>query len=343
MAPAGVACGSWYVVDSETSGAIEWPGCFSGERGSSVSARSEKPHVPAPSLWPVGFAIGIVCLLLGLVIGSWIIVAVGAALAVAFGYLWVRDVTRDMRPVEAPAPGTVVAPTAPADAPAAVTEEPPTYSRSIFLEGATLGLGGVIGGLVTLPVLGFAVLPAFESHKTKDVDLGPLSGFAETKWIVATFLEDPSQGEVSRKTAFIRNNGLTSVAGKQEPSFTIIYSRCAHLGCPIQPNGLVADNKKTEYKGTTLIPASPSGFGCPCHGGQYDTEGNRIAGPPVRSLDRFAYSIVNDHLVLGTLYSVGNVEGTGADAKISRYTSASPGVHVDGIERWLYPIPVPGR
>ena len=32
----------------------------------------------------------------------------------------------------------------------------------------------------------------------------------------------------------------------------------------------------------------PAGFGCPCHGGAYDTEGNRTAGPPVRSLDRFA-------------------------------------------------------
>ena len=63
----------------------------------------------------------------------------------------------------------------------------------------------------------------------------------------------------------------------------------------------------------------------------------------MRSLDRFAYSIVNGNLVLGTLYSVGHVEGTGATAKIRRYTSAAPGVHVDGIERWLYPIPVPGR
>ena len=305
-----------------------------------MSAHNDKPHVPAPSLWPVGFAIGVVCLLLGLVLGSWAIVAVGAALAIAFGYLWVRDLTRDMRPADAPAPGTDVAASEPA---AAAVEELPTYSRSIFLESATLGLGGVIGGLVTLPVLGFAVLPAFESHKANNVDLGPLANFPETKWVVATFLEDPSEGEVSRKTAFIRNNGLTAVKGKQEPSFTIIYSRCAHLGCPIQPNGIVADAKKVEVKGVTLIPAFPAGFGCPCHGGQYDNEGNRIAGPPVRSLDRFAYSIVNGNLVLGTLYSVGHVEGTGADAKISRYTSASPGVHVDGIEHWLYPIPVPGR
>ena len=340
MAPAGAACDSWYVVDTRSSGAVEW------RAGVDLSSPSEKPHVPAPSLWPVGFAIGIVCLLLGLVLGSWTIAAVGAVLAIAFGYLWVRDVTRDMRPAAAPAPGTEVAASEPA---AAVAEELPGFSRSIFLETATLGLGGVIGGLVTLPVLGFAVLPAFESHKAKDVDLGPLSNFPEGAFVVATFLEDPSQGEVSRKTAFIRNNGLTAVKGKQEPSFTIIYSRCAHLGCPVQPGGLLQDaetKQLTPAKGdpVKLIPVKGlSNFACPCHGGAYDPEGNRVAGPPVRALDRFAYSIVNGNLTLGTLYSVGHVEGTGADAKISRYTSASPGVHVDGIERWLYPIPVPGR
>jgi len=338
MARAGVACGSWYVVDTAKSGAVECPKV--GWSVSDVSSPNDKSHVPAPSLWPVGFAIGVVCLLLGLVLGSWTIVIVGAVLGAAFGFLWVRDLTRDMQPADAPVPGTEIVASEPA---APASEELPAFSRSIFLESATLGLGGVIGGLVTLPVLGFSVLPAFESHKAKDVDLGPITNFPETKWIVATFLEDPSQGEVSRKTAFIRNNGLTKVGNKQEPSFTIIYSRCAHLGCPIQPNGIVADAKKIEVKGSTLIPAFPAGFGCPCHGGQYDNEGNRIAGPPVRSLDRFAYSIVNGNLVLGALYSVGHVEGTGADAKISRYTSASPGVHVDGVERWLYPIPVPGR
>lgn len=46
--------------------------------------------------------------------------------------------------------------------------------------------------------------------------------------------------------------------------------------------------------------------------------------------------------MLGKHFSVGNVEGAGAEAKIMRYRAAYPGVHVDGIERWLYPIPVPG-
>jgi hypothetical protein len=55
-------------------------------------------------------------------------------------------------------------------------------------------------------------------------------------------------------------------------------------------------------------------------------------------MDRYTYSIRDGRLVLGELYAVGNVNGTGANATISRYPWATPGVHVDGIEAWLYPI-----
>jgi hypothetical protein len=40
------------------------------------------PHAPPPSLWPVGFAVGIAVLLLGLIVG-WHIVLLGAILAAA--------------------------------------------------------------------------------------------------------------------------------------------------------------------------------------------------------------------------------------------------------------------
>ena len=56
----------------------------------------DTPHVPGPSLWPIAFAIGVACLLLGLVI-SWIVAAVGAGIAVVAGFLWARDVTNDVR------------------------------------------------------------------------------------------------------------------------------------------------------------------------------------------------------------------------------------------------------
>ena len=102
------------------------------------------------------------CLLLGLVIG-WIVAAVGAVIAVAFGFLWARDVTRDVRD-EVPAiePETrAVADQASATATRAVATEqsPPAYTRSRFLEASTLGVGAAIGAIITLPVLGFTVLP----------------------------------------------------------------------------------------------------------------------------------------------------------------------------------------
>jgi Rieske Fe-S protein len=294
-------------------------------------------HVPGPSLWPIAFAIGVACLLVGLVI-SWIVAAIGAAIAAIAGFLWARDVTRDVRD-EVPhiEPET----RAVADAPSAqVVVEPvdrtlPAYTRSRFLEASTLGVGAAIGAIVTLPVLGFMVLPAFTNVEEDEADLGPIDNFPEGEYVIASYLANPEKGEVSRRTVFVRNNGETDAG---QPSFTILYSRCVHLGCPVQPNGPIDEENQKQVNGVELRPVLAQSFGCPCHGGLYDAEGNRQAGPPVRSMDRYTFSIRNGRLVLGELYAVGNVSGTGANAVISRYPWSVPGTHVDGIEAWLYPI-----
>ena len=296
-------------------------------------------HVPGPSLWPIAFAIGVACLLLGLVI-SWIVAAVGAGIAVVAGFLWARDVTNDVRgEVPSIEPETrAVADSASTGATAVVAADPalPAYTRSRFLEASTLGVGAAIGAIVTLPVVGFMVLPAFTNIEEDEADLGPMENFPEGEYVIATYLANPEKGEVSRRTAFVRNNGQTDAG---EPSFTILYSRCVHLGCPVQPNGPIDEEARTELEnGVELRPVLAQSFGCPCHGGLYDAEGNRQAGPPVRSMDRYTFSIRNGRLVLGELYAVGNVSGTGANATISRYPWSVPGTHVDGVEAWLYPI-----
>jgi menaquinol-cytochrome c reductase iron-sulfur subunit len=301
----------------------------------------DKPHLPPPSLYPIGFAIGIACILTGLVV-SWWAAAVGAAIALLFGFLWVRDVTRDVTEPEVEVEPTtrelagVPAGAADEEYVEAPEEEPREYSRSVFLELSTLGIGALITGIVTVPVVGFAVLPAFTNQEEPEVDLGPLENFPEGEFVIATYLEDPAQGEVSRRTAYIRNNGENDDG---VPSFTALYSRCVHLGCPVQPAGPVDENARKEYKRTvTITPAQPSGFACPCHGGAYDTEGRRTAGPPVRAMDRYTFSIKNGNLFVGPLFSVGTVQGEGANARMTAYDQAAPGVHVDGIEAWLYPI-----
>ncbi len=301
----------------------------------------EGAHSPSPTLWPVGFAVGIACIFLGLIVST-IVVAVGAVLTAIFGFLWIRDVTsayQDEPPTAAAEPE--LAPTAP-PIPEPGEGEIIRYPRAKFLEATTLGLGALIGGIVTAPVLGFTVLPPFIKQGHPEIDVGAIGDFPENKYVITTFLLDPKQGEVSRRTAYIRNNGLLD--GK--PSFTTLSNRCVHLGCPVQVNGLPLDNqKKSETRNgqeVDRIPtAAAAGFGCPCHGGQYDPEGNRSAGPPVRALDRYEFRIKNGRLLLGKTYSVSHVDGTAAEAKIHAYPLAGPGQHVDGIEAWLYPIQPP--
>jgi len=299
----------------------------------------DKSHVPGPSLLPIAFAIGVVIVLVGLIISNWIAVGIGAVIAFAFGGVWIRDLSVSRAAEAAPPPP----PTRAAGA-QLVTPDPGVgerYPRNRFLEGATLGLGALIGAVVTIPPLGLLAASGFEGTDFHKVNLGAFDEFPVNKFIITTFVEDPEAGEVSRRTAYIRNNGFLG----ELPSFTILSNHCAHLGCPVQPNGPIDESKKKEVKDKqgnvvlSLTPVQPAGFGCPCHGGQYDTEGNRTAGPPVRALDRYTYSIVGGHLVLGSAFSVAKVEGTGKDAKIKKTRLQFPGQHVDGPEFWLWPIP----
>jgi Rieske Fe-S protein len=210
-----------------------------------------------------------------------------------------------------------------------------------MLERATLGLGGIVVLGVALPAAGFTVLPSLFGQRQRAVDLGPIDAFAEGQFVVATFLADPRAGEVSRRAAYIRNNGLLG----NLPSFTIMSSRCTHVGCPTQPNGpLFLKQKKFEHTNggeVALVPSQPSGFGCPCHGSQFDNEGNRTAGPAPRALDRYQFSIRDGHLWLGRLYSVGTVDGTGAQARIHSFALKGDGEPATGPEAWLYPVDAP--
>jgi Rieske Fe-S protein len=310
-------------------------------------------HGPSPTIWPLGFAVGISVALVGLIVNPEWISTIGGGIAIVFGFLWARDATAGMR-AHTPVVQAEVREMTPAEAAAlpagageaAMAPPPPgqRFPRSRFLEGATLGLGGVIGAIVTIPVAGVALLPPFIRQRGHTVDLGPLDAFPVGKWFIATFTSDPGEGGVSRRTAFVRNNGVTN----NVPSLTIISNRCAHLGCPVQANGptgaILGEKNVTEHtaNGAILLrPVVPAGFGCPCHGGQYDTEGNRVAGPPVRALDRYSFDIKNGHVVLLSTFSVSHVVGTGGQAKIYKYKLAGPGEHVDGPEEWFYPLQPP--
>jgi len=211
-------------------------------------------------------------------------------------------------------------------------------SRGRFLRRATLAIGGLAGLGAGLRTIGGSITPSSAAGSTQAVDLGPLDAFPEGQFVVATFLSDPNAGEVSRRAAYVRNNGV----GGGRPSFTIMSSRCTHVGCPTQPNGPLLSQRHSVERGASgevgLVPTlAAAGFGCPCHGSQFDTEGNRTAGPAPRALDRYEFSIRNGRLWLGPIYSVSRVDGAGATAKLHRFGRLGAGEPATGPESLLYP------
>jgi len=280
----------------------------------------------AASFLPVGLAIGVVVLLVGLVVNLQVVAPLGGAIALVAGLAWAQGSGSKRRPPTA-------RPSASAEATGAER-----FPRSRMLERATLGIGGLVALGAVLPAVGAAVLPAVLNQRRRAVDLGPVGDFPQGQYVLATFLSDPAMGEISRRTAYVRNNGFLG----KSPSFTIMSSRCTHVGCPTQPNGPVFGQQRRALETANgevgLVPAEPAaGFGCPCHGSEFDTEGNRTAGPAPRALDRYQFSIRRGRLWLGDIYSVSRVQGVGANARIHSFKRLGDGEPATGPESLLYP------
>jgi Rieske Fe-S protein len=291
-----------------------------------MAQNSKLNHQSAPRLAPILFAVGIGVVLVGLVVNLNVIAPIGVAITLLAAVGWIRGSGRS---------DTAVAPRE--TGPAAGDAE--RFPRSRLLERATLGLGGLVAAGVALPAIGAAVLPAFSRTRARAIDLGPISAFPEGEFVIATFLSDPQAGEISRRAAYVRNNGFVG----KSPSFTIMSSRCTHVGCPTQPNGPIFVQKeqfrRTNVGEIKVVPTLPAGgFGCPCHGSEFDTEGNRTAGPAPRALDRYQFSVRNGRLVLGPIYSVSRVDGAGGTARIHSFKRLGDGEPASGPESLLYPV-----
>lgn len=64
--------------------------------------------------------------------------------------------------------------------------------------------------------------------------------------------------------------------------FLAIYQRCTHLGCTVP-----WDQAKQK-------------FVCPCHSAEYDDTGEMLSPPAPRSLDLFAITIEDNHVLVDT-------------------------------------------
>ena len=181
-------------------------------------------------------------------------------------------------------------------------------TRSQFLTLSSVGLGAAIGAVIGVPAVAYMLAPVTEESTFEPVYLGMTDSFpaapqGQFKPIAAQYIETKAEPATSAGLAWVVNTGKTNTDWlSTDAQFTVFSNRCMHLGCPVLGTGV--------------------GFQCPCHGGAYDTEGKRIAGPPIRPLDRFQWEIKNsDELWITQRWSV----DFNGDGKVLYFPVKMPG------------------
>jgi len=138
-------------------------------------------------------------------------------------------------------------------------------SRRDFIKVATASVGGVIGAVLGIPAILYLVDPALKAGgRDAWVPLGPVENFEIGKPTLVTFVRTKVNGW--EKTS---NSYGVFVIRKSETDFLVLSNRCTHLSCRVNWN-----EEKQEYI-------------CPCHDAAFSLEGEVLAGPPPRPLDRY--------------------------------------------------------
>jgi Rieske Fe-S protein len=133
---------------------------------------------------------------------------------------------------------------------------------------------GVVGAIVA-PTLGFIGSPLGERRKP-------------ATWIPVLDLEDLADGEtrlvpyqLEVEDGYMEATRSYSIFLFRRGDRVIAYDpSCPHLGCHV------------EFK------PRKKRFVCPCHGGVFDQEGERVSGPPPRGLSKVAARVENGKVLV---------------------------------------------
>jgi menaquinol-cytochrome c reductase iron-sulfur subunit len=157
--------------------------------------------------------------------------------------------------------------------------------RSFFGSLLAIGTAGM-GTLLAVPVLRFVFYPLYTKA-------------GGVVWSdVARVDELPGGEQPVRKTVtFAQRDGWREVVSAQSVyvnrnssgQFQVLSAICPHMGCSV--------SWQTDH----------DRFVCPCHGGEFKADGERIAGPPPRSMDQLPTRIKDGQLQVQFKYFRSNV------------------------------------
>jgi menaquinol-cytochrome c reductase iron-sulfur subunit len=148
-------------------------------------------------------------------------------------------------------------------------------NRRWFLGFLTNLLMVFIGLIVAIPALKYFFAPLrrksdMEATGEAFQDAGPLSDIPIGEWRLLSVEKEQQDGWTKTR---VRYAIWVRRQEKGEPAITVLSSICPHLGCPINWHPDRAQ------------------FNCPCHGGNFDTNGKNTGGPPPRSMDPLEYEV----------------------------------------------------
>ena len=149
-----------------------------------------------------------------------------------------------------------------------------SQGRRTFLQWLTAALGVAAAALVGVPFIGFL----FRTPKSlvEWVNVGPVKTFPLGETRMVTFdnpLRQPWDGITAETGVYVRYEGT---GADQKDKFLVLAVNCAHLGCPV-----------------SWFPQSGL-FMCPCHGGVYYGNGERVGSSRVDlQACKLEYSIVS--------------------------------------------------
>jgi Rieske Fe-S protein len=147
-------------------------------------------------------------------------------------------------------------------------------SRRNFMQAAIWGIGGLIGIGFGVPAVAYVVGPSLKSQQAQTwMRLGPTSKVELGTPTLFTFT-------IQTQTGWIVNSEEVSVyvLSKDGRDYIAMSNICTHLGCHVR---WITDQNL---------------FFCPCHNGEFDINGNVIAGPPPRPLNHYEVKVENDQL-----------------------------------------------
>jgi menaquinol-cytochrome c reductase iron-sulfur subunit len=152
------------------------------------------------------------------------------------------------------------------------------YTRRSWHLAAIYVLGAIMGLVLAIPTILYLFIPPRQRRRSQWIDAGDVTQLTPGAPVEMSFQESRIDGWrviTEKKTAWV----------VKEPNNQIVAfgPQCTHLGCAYHWDG---GEKK---------------FVCPCHASFFSIDGQVLAGPAPRPLDRYATRIQNNRLQIGQL------------------------------------------